>query len=138
MPGVFVNVAGTWKPAKVWQNVAGVWKQITLYEKVGTTWKNISVIFTPDGGTVEAYNQYSVSATITCSQPAVWTYTGGGTSTNVSIPSGRTASVIVFSANAYGTVGNKVTATGNWTVSGTSNGITRNFTVVIEALGDNI
>lgn len=79
--------------------------------------------FTPDGGTVTRSNNAPVSATLSCTTAAVWTF---------SLPSGMTANI---ASGASATSVTFTVAGGGQSLSvsvqGVSNGITRNFTVNI-------
>jgi len=90
-----------------------------------------NVTFTPDGGNVSTAATGSASAIVTCNQPAVWTYTGGGSGGTVSIASGATSTSITFTVVATGIP--DVTRT--WSLTGVSNGVTRNFSVSVTAYG---
>lgn len=128
---VWQNIAGTWKQGTVWQNVFGTWKQCNVWQNIAGTWRNLSTFFTPDGGDqVNEQNGYA-SVTLSCSTPATWTYTqtSGGTGTNVNLASGGTSTSITFSASATTKVGRQ----GRWSVTGSSNGVVRNFTVTCTA-----
>lgn len=95
-----------------------------------------NVTFNPAGGESAATAE-ELSAggtdyadiTITCSQNAVWTYTGIGAG-NVSIVSGGTSTIITFSLS---TTFNPRNA--SWTVSATSGGITRYWNIYLEVFG---
>lgn len=92
------------------------------------------VAFSPDGGTsagspVAADNVGATSAsrTLSCTSPAVWTFTrDGDTSGTASIASGNTSTSITF--NLSTSFSNKTTT---WTVSATAGGITRYWTVTL-------
>lgn len=86
-----------------------------------------NVIFAPDGGTLLATGTTIASIEITCNFAAVWTYSGGGTGSAVSIPSGGSAVTITFSLTNFSGFRSAF-----WTVTGTALGVTRNFTVNLE------
>lgn len=92
-----------------------------------------NVNFSPDGGNVAGSAVGSATATVTCNLPAVWTYTGGGTGGSVDVASGGTATSITFTVVAPGAP--DVTRT--WSLTGVSNGVTRNFSVSVTAFGSN-
>lgn len=96
-----------------------------------------NVAFTPDGGTsagsaVLLQDQGVLTATVTidCSQPAVWTWSGGGDDYYVSVASGGTALSIIFevSSSVFGGW-----AFANFTVQGTSGGTSRYWNVELIA-----
>jgi len=92
-----------------------------------------NVVFTPDGGSAAgSAPSGTASVTLSCNFAATWTYSissGTSTGTSVSIGSGGSATSITFNLAAPGT-GTRTTV---WTVTGVSNGVTRNFTVTLDA-----
>lgn len=86
-----------------------------------------NVIFSPDGGTLLATGTTFASIELTCNFAAVWTYSGGGTGSAVSIASGGSAVTITFLLNNFSGFRSAF-----WTVTGTALGVTRNFTVNLE------
>lgn len=138
------NIAGTWKSGFWWQNVGGVWKQMNVWQNVLGVWQNLSAQaglsaqFTPDGGDQYYSDQYNASGTLSCNVPATWTYSGGGPGSSVNRGSGTTGNSITFSTSATGgSPGNRQGRSASWNVTGTAKGITRTFTVTVEAFGDN-
>jgi len=135
----FRNIAGTWKSGVWWRNIAGTWKRTNTWRRIGTVWKNLSVVFTPDGGNQYYSSQDFASGTLYCSVPAVWTYSfTAGNGGSVNLASGATSTSITFSNSATGPTGNRQSRSATWAVSATANGITQNWTVTVEAFGDNI
>lgn len=133
------NIAGVWKSGSWWQNVGGVWKRGNVWQNVAGVWKNLSVMFSPvDGGYVSADGQYSAGLSLGCNVPAVWTYTtASGFGGTVNTPSGSTSTSIVFSISASGgSIGNRQSREQTWNVTGTANGVSRDFTVYLLAQGD--
>ncbi len=95
-----------------------------------------NVVFSPDGGTsagspvlLDDYNYLNASVTINCSVSAVWTWTRVGLG-NASVASGGSATGITFSISTTEFGGTK---SGTFTVSATSGGITRYWSVYIQA-----
>lgn len=88
-----------------------------------------NIVFTPDGGLVQNFGVNFASVVLQCNFAAVWTYTGGGFGSSVSLASGASGTQITFSVSAPA----GATRNGNWTVTGVFGGITRNFTVDVEA-----
>jgi hypothetical protein len=130
------NIGGTWKSGTWFVRVAGVWRQAQVWQNVQGIWKQLSTVFTPDGGGVDNAGRYTTSQTLSCTTPATWTYTA--TDCTANLPSGATANNIMFTCVAGGSANNRTTRNGTATVTGTSNGVTRNFTVTLTADGDNI
>jgi len=100
-------------------------------------WGKSAVSFSPDGGAsagspVGLYDagQAFASTTITCSASAVWTYTGGGPGTNVSVASGGSATEITFNLST-----SLYPRTTNWVLSATSGGVTRYWVIDLEVFG---
>ena len=104
-------------------------------------WGKSYVVFTPDGGTTVGTAVYlsddvayqEAQITISCSQNATWTYTltsTSGTGTEfVSISSGSVSTNIIFELN---TVDGNI-AFRQWSVSATSGGVTRYWTVYLRS-----
>lgn len=94
--------------------------------------------FTPDGGDVygEGVNRGEVS--ISCNQDATWVYTpiSGGSGTSVTVPSGGTTRFIGFSVDAIGSGNATRPRSASWSLTGTSGGVSRNFTVSVYASGN--
>lgn len=88
-------------------------------------------VFTPNGGTVADEEQGTASVTLTCNNPATWTYTQNGSQGTASLASGGSGTSITFNVSATG----KVTVSTSFSVTGTSNGVSRNFTVNLTADG---
>jgi len=132
------NIGGTWRAGNWWQNVAGIWKRCNTWQNIAGTWRNLSVQFSPDGGDQYSSGLDYAEVALTCSEPAVWTYSGGGLGTSVNTTSGSTTSRIVFSARTAGSPGNRQPRSGSWNVTGRANGVERTFTVTVEAQGDNV
>lgn len=95
------------------------------------------VTFTPAGGTSSGspaglFDSGSLfaSITITCSESAVWTYTGGGAGSSVNVISGNSATSITFNLET-----SLYPRTASWTVSATASGVTRYWTVDLEVNG---
>lgn len=95
------------------------------------------VTFSPVGGTSSADRWYAESidvfyaqVTISCSVPAVWSWTQSGAGAS-SVGNGGTASSITFSVNSSN--GGGGTQSGTFTVQGTASGVTRYYTVYVEA-----
>jgi uncharacterized membrane protein len=80
----------------------------------------------------------TATATLTCTTPAVWTYsiTSGGTVASVNVASGASASSITFTQSHTGTIPNRVGYSTTWSVSGSAGGIIRNYTVSLTTTGD--
>lgn len=94
------------------------------------------VLFTPDGGNVSVTDFTSVSATLSCTAPATWTYTrtsGADGYSGANLPSGSSATSIIFGCNTTSSGGKEIARSASWTVSGTAGGVTRNFTVSLSA-----
>jgi hypothetical protein len=96
-----------------------------------------AVAFTPDGGTtagsaVLLSDQGSLyaSVTISCSQSAVWTWSGGGDGSYVTVASGGSATSIIFEVSASPFGG---WAFASFTVQATAGGITRYWNVELTA-----
>lgn len=95
-----------------------------------------NVTFTPNGGDagspVGLYDQgtFTASQTINCSTTAVWTYTGGGAGSNVSIANGASATSITFNLSTSSSL-----RTANWTLSATANGVTKYWVIDLEVYG---
>lgn len=97
-----------------------------------------NVSFSPDGGTsagtrvlLQDQGSLYASVTISCSQSAVWTWSGGGGgSPYVSVSSGGSATSIIFevSASVFGGW-----AVANFTVQATAGGITRYWSIELIA-----
>lgn len=96
-----------------------------------------NVSFSPDGGTsagtavlLQEQSVLTASVTITCSQSAVWTWSGGGEGSYVSVASGGSATSITFevSASVFGGW-----ALASFTVQATAGGITRYWNVELIA-----
>lgn len=140
--GTYRNIGGTWRSGNWWRNILGSWKQCAAWRNINGVWKNLSVVFDPDGGSVEISDTYVAQYTLTCSQPATWVYSttssgGTGARGTVSIPSGSTASGITFRIEATaGSPGNRQFNTQTWSVTGMSGGVTRSFSVTLTAEGD--
>ena len=94
-----------------------------------------SVTFTPDGGTYDVNQLGPAEFTLTCSQAAVWTYSGTGSATgnSVTLPSGGSGTSITFTLQPPGISGVR---SRTWTVTGTAAGVTRNFTIFLTAEAD--
>ena len=134
----FRNIGGQWKSGNFFRNIGGQWRAGSMWRKIGNVWKNLSVVFTPDGGDVYGSGQYEASATLYCNVPATWVYsTVSGSGGTVSLASGGSSTFIIFSQTATGPSGNKLPRKQVWSVTGMANGVTRNFTVTVEAFGDN-
>jgi hypothetical protein len=95
------------------------------------------ITFIPDGGTtagtrVLLSDQGSLyaSVTISCSAPAVWTWSGGQAASYVTVPSGGTDTSIVFEVSASPLGGWEFA---NFTVQATSGSITRYWSVELIA-----
>lgn len=99
----------------------------------------VKTAFTPAGGTsagspqaLSDFGTYNASETISCTTPAVWTWTRtGSTNATASVSSGGTATSITFNLNTTGFNYRQ----SEFTVSATSNGITRYWTVTLTAEG---
>lgn len=86
-----------------------------------------NVVFTPNGGEVYDYGSTSASVILVCNQSAIWTYTGGGGT--VSRASGTAGNSITFSVSSPAFSYRSA----NYAVSATAMGVTRSFTVTLEA-----
>lgn len=86
-----------------------------------------NVIFTPNGGSAFNAGTTFASVTLECNFAAVWTFSGGGTGSSVSIASGDTATSITFSLTNFSGF-----RSAYWTVTGTALGVTREFTVELQ------
>lgn len=96
-----------------------------------------NVTFTPDGGAsagspagLYADGQTTASITINCSANAVWTYTGGGAGSNVSVASGGSATSITFNLST-----SLYPRTANWVLNATANGVTKYWVIDLEVYG---
>lgn len=82
-----------------------------------------NVVFTPNGGPVNDFDQFQAQVTLSCNLPAVWTYGGIGDAV-ASLASGGTANSITFSLS------------GNFqaifNVTGSAAGVDRLFNVNLE------
>ena len=96
-----------------------------------------NVAFTPNGGTsagarvpLSDQGQLYASVTIDCTQSAVWTWSGGGDGSYVTVASGGSATSIIFevSASVFGGF-----AYASFTVQATAGGITRYWSVELTA-----
>lgn len=95
------------------------------------------VTFTPPGGTspldrwyAESIDLFYAEVTISCSEPALWVWTQSGAAES-SVGNGGTASSITFFVGSSN--GGGGTQSGTFTVQGTANGVTRYYTVFVEA-----
>lgn len=99
----------------------------------------VKTAFTPTGGTsagspqsLSDFGTYAASETISCTTPAVWTWTRtGDTNGNATVSSGGTSTSITFNLSTTGFTYRQC----EFTVSGTSNGITRYYVVTLTAEG---
>jgi hypothetical protein len=99
--------------------------------------KSAGGTFDPDGGTtvgeavfVDDYGETYAELTISCTQNAVWTYSGGGTGASVSVTSGGTATSITFSVSSAGAPRLR-----EWQLQATSGSTTRYWDVYLELFG---
>jgi hypothetical protein len=91
-----------------------------------------NVTFTPDGGSTGGIGVGSANCTLLCNLPAVWTYSlASGTGGSVDIASGTAAGSITFTVTAPGAG----TRTCVWNVNGSAAGVSRDFTVTVDAQG---
>ena len=95
------------------------------------------VTFTPPGGTspldrwyAESVDVFYAEVTLSCSVPATWVWTQSG-SGNPTVSNGATASSITFPVTSSN--GGGGTQSGTFTVQGTASGVTRYYTVYVEA-----
>lgn len=95
-----------------------------------------NVVFAPTGVYITNSGLSSASATITCSVDATWTYSGTlpGAKVSISRASGSTGPSITFTVLAPGGGG---TLYGNWSLTGTAFGVTKNYTIELSA-GDSL
>lgn len=100
-------------------------------------WGKSFVTFTPAGGDsagspagLFADGQTYASITISCSENAVWTYSGGGPGASATPSSGSSSTSVVFQLSTT-----TAPRTANWTVSATANGVTKYWTVDLEVYG---
>lgn len=101
----------------------------------------VKTAYTPDGGTsagspvtLSATGTLSASKTISCTTSAVWTWTASGDSNYAVTPaSGGSSTDITFQLSTTGFTYRQTT----FTVSATSNGITRYWTVTLTCEGLN-
>jgi hypothetical protein len=141
-----VNDGGTWKSASPYVKDGATWKPVLeVWVKDGTVWKQAyaSLTFTPDAGTYSASGFETASYTISCSQAATWTWTKSGDShCSASLASGGSATSITFTCNAYQQTpaGQQPSPDDPWvqnsctfTVTGTANGVTKNYTINLTA-----
>jgi len=96
-----------------------------------------NVAFTPDGGTsagsrvpLSDFGILYASVQIDCNQSAVWTWSGGGSGSYVSVASGGSASSIIFEVSASPFGGFEYAS---FTVQATAGGITRYWSVELTA-----
>lgn len=80
-----------------------------------------NVTFTPDGGAVSDFGEFSAGVDLVASLPVTWTYTGGGAGGAVNLSSGGVGTLLAFTLFSPGTA--------TWSVTGTLGGTSRNFTV---------
>jgi hypothetical protein len=100
----------------------------------------VKTAFSPAGGTsagspqaLSDFGTFNASVTISCTTPAVWTWTrSGNTNANASVSSGGSATEITFSLSTTGFTYRQ----SEFTVSATSNGITRYWFVTLTAEGN--
>jgi hypothetical protein len=100
---------------------------------------SVKTAFSPAGGTsagspqaLSDFGTYDASVTITCTTPATWTWTrSGDTNATATVSSGGSSTSITFNLSTTGFTYRQST----FTVSGTSNGITRYYTVTLTAEG---
>lgn len=85
--------------------------------------------FSPDGGSISRYGATFVSVTLIGYPSAVWTYTGGGTGSSVSIASGGNSGTITFQLSAPPLTFRSA----EWSVQGVIGDLVRNFTVSLTA-----
>jgi hypothetical protein len=97
-----------------------------------------SAVFTPDGGEIAGEGVNSSQVSVACDQNAIWNYTrtSGGPGTSVTVPSGGTSRFIGFTLQAGGSGNATTPRNATWTLTGTSAGVTRNFTVSLYASGN--
>lgn len=97
------------------------------------------VTFTPPGGTspldrwyAESIDLFYAEVTLSCSVPALWVWTQSGSGSGyASIGNGATASSVTFAIGSSN--GGGGTQSETFTVQGTANGVTRYYTVFVEA-----
>lgn len=88
--------------------------------------------FSPLAGSYTDGDDGTNTFTITCSAPAVWTWTRTGSSLGTAnVASGGTASSITFSISTT-----TVDRTSTFTVTGTSGGVTARYTINLTAWGN--
>lgn len=118
--------SGTWKPAlKVFVKSAGTWVQVWSPSGPAAT-------FTPDGGTYLVDVAFGpASYTLTCSVPAVWTFTKIGPGGSESVASGGTSTSITFTVTASD-------RSVQWNVTGVASGVTKNFNVTIDTYSGSV
>lgn len=108
---------------------------ISFSEFYGKQATSPSGTFSPNGSTssssreyYEAYDQYSVSFTITCTQTATWTYSKSNSFGTQTVASGGSATSITFSVSAGANPRGVI-----YTLDATSGSNTRYYTIYIEA-----
>lgn len=102
---------------------------ISMSQLQGKSW----ISFSPASGTLSDTEHYpkSASVTITCTQSATWSFTGGSSGSSVSVANNASSTGITFSQSGVSTQD----STSSWSVTGTSGGVTATYTVILTVTG---